>query len=484
MKKVLLLLAALIGWTASIHALVITPGKYYTIANRNDNNIYVKDLGEERIRMGALDDASYWEFISTGNPNRYYVKNKKTQRYAQLCSTSTGVEVQMGTEPVEYIIIDCSAKEGTDCFGLTTTNQTVQDFTYGAIGWNWKEGDIVQTFAAVAGTNHRSFWKLTQVELEAPAIDPNKFYTISNRNDNNIYVKDDKEEEIGMGSLDKAALWQFIPTETGNQYYVKNVLTGRYAQECSTSPEIAVKMGTEPVEYIIIDCSAKEGTVCFGLTTTNQTKQDFTNGAIGWNWRNDNVVQTFAAVAGTNHRSFWKLTPMDAHQIGESGYATYYTTKDIKILGAQAYIGSMNTPEYLTLTEIPDIPAHTAVVLKGSAYSIMDTQATTDVTTNILTGAVTTMSADGTQYCLANMEEGVGFYKVKTGTEIPQGKAYITISGEGNVKEFLGFYGDTSTGLLRNFTEKGHEAIYNLNGQRIQRWQKGIYIVDGKKILK
>ncbi len=207
MKKLLLVLFAAICAVQTISALTIESGQYYTIANRNDVNLYVKDTGADIIQMGALDDACYWQLISTGNEGCYYLKNKKTGRYAQQCSTTAEVNVTMGDSPVEYRVKECS-EEGTDMFGLTTTNQSNYEFTSGCIGWNWKNDNTVQTYAAVAGANHRSFWKLTLV-TPPMTISTNKVYTMSNRNDNNVYIKDNGGDELAMGALDNASLWQF-----------------------------------------------------------------------------------------------------------------------------------------------------------------------------------------------------------------------------------------------------------------------------------
>ncbi|MBQ8864672.1 MAG: hypothetical protein IJ020_00835 [Bacteroidaceae bacterium] len=152
MKKNLLLLFAVLCSVQSMFALTIESGQYYTIANRNDVNLYVKDTGVDIIQMGALDDACFWQLIATANNGCYYLKNKKTGRYAQQCSTSAEVNVTMGDSPVEYRVKECPA-EGTDMFGLTSTNQSNCEFTAGCIGWNWKGDNTVQTFAAAAGTN-------------------------------------------------------------------------------------------------------------------------------------------------------------------------------------------------------------------------------------------------------------------------------------------------------------------------------------------
>ena len=143
--------------------LTIEAGKTYTISNRNDNNLYVQDNGRKILETGAINERSYWKLVPSGNEDCYYIKNVVTGRYAQLCSTSTEVNITMGKKRVEYKILAAEA-EGTNCFGITSTNEANTNFTTGCIGWNLKGDNTVHTFFATEGTNHRSFWKLTEVE--------------------------------------------------------------------------------------------------------------------------------------------------------------------------------------------------------------------------------------------------------------------------------------------------------------------------------
>jgi hypothetical protein len=100
---------------------------------------------------------------------------------------------------------------------------------------------------------------------------------------------------------------------------------------------------------------------------------------------------------------------------------------------------------------------------------------------NVLKGAAEDIQAAG-KYVLAKPEgaEKAGFYKAETGT-IKAGKAYLEV--ESSVKAFF-FAGDDATGIAN--VEKAVEdgAIYNLAGQRVNKAQKGIYIINGKKVLK
>ena len=62
-------------------------------------------------------------------------------------------------------------------------------------------------------------------------------------------------------------------------------------------------------------------------------------------------------------------------------------------------------------------------------------------------------------------------------------KAYLALPSNG-VKGFAFGLEDDATGIqaIENAAENG--AIYNLAGQRINKMQKGINIVNGKKVLK
>ena len=483
MKKVLPLLFAAFCAAQTMFALTIEEGKYYTIRNFSSNSVaYMADnqLPDDRIEcVATVGESTYWQFVSTGNANCYYVKNYATGRYIQGYSGSEQM-VLMGNNPVEYQVQAFDNEGGR--FGFSVTTNSPHDFTSGTLGLNLhaesNQADCyAQSFAAVAGTNHRSFWTL---ELVTPpmVISTSKVYTMSNRNDNNVYIKDNGGEELAMGGLDNASLWQFEDAGSG-QFYVKNVKTGRYAQACSSETQVAITMGETPVAYVVVNCSNQEGKDCFGLTSADQANTAFTDGCVGWNWRADNIVQTFAAKAGTNHRSFWKFTEFEPQTISSAGYATYCASEDVVVLGAQAYKGSVSG-SYVSLAEVNDVPAGSAVVLKGNLFAVVAKTAESDMSGNDLVPS-TGITADGTHYILAEKNGKAGFYKAAAGTTIPAGKAYIT-SGAG-VKAFY-FDSDDATNIkdLKDVKDSDN-LIFNLSGQRLQKMQKGINIVNGKKVL-
>lgn len=309
-------------WARSVGlnvTLTIEAGRTYTISNRNDNALYVQDNGGDILKMGAINENSYWTFEPTGEMDCYYVRNVKTGRYVQMCATETEVNVKMGSTPVEYKVLSADV-EGIDCFGLASTNLDNTSFTSGCIGWNWKGDNTVQTFAAEAGTNHRSFWKLT----EAMVVDntdswplESRTFTIQNSASNSTaYIQDNEAEDgtIDCGStVNSTSHWTFERANGENNYhcyYIRNAETGRYIQGYLPVAQEKVLMGDGKVEYCVRNFT-QEGSA-FGMACTSNSPYVFTAGTIGLNLCGETTeeecyVQTYAAVAGTNHRSFWKL---------------------------------------------------------------------------------------------------------------------------------------------------------------------------------
>ena len=170
-------------------------------------------------------------------------------------------------------------------------------------------------------------------------------------------------------------------------------------------------------------------------------------------------------------------------EITEAGYATMYIPVAVSVPeGVEAFTGTIEIQGWLTLNPIgATIPAWEPVILKGVAgiYSFTPAADADNIADNVLKGASEDIQANG-QYILAQPEgEDVGFYKATTGT-IKAGKAYLESAS--GVKAFY-FAGDEATGIAEVENAVENRVIYNLAGQRLQKMQKGINIVNGKKIL-
>ena len=74
---------------------------------------------------------------------------------------------------------------------------------------------------------------------------------------------------------------------------------------------------------------------------------------------------------------------------------------------------------------------------------------------------------------------------MKTGVVIPAHKAYLLLNEAGAKSLTMVEMGDETTSVDSvTDSQEQSSAIYNLAGQRVEKMQRGIYIVNGKKVLK
>lgn len=190
------------------------------------------------------------------------------------------------------------------------------------------------------------------------------------------------------------------------------------------------------------------------------------------------------------------LSKCESVTVGSAGYTTYVAKNAISFPDAvTAYIATARSENTVTLTQKFSVPEGTAVVVKGSAgtYSLPTITSTpADVSNNRLQASTGSTTGDGnTIYALgvgkAGDNEGkVGFYLVGSGVTVPSGKAYLSVPA--GVKEFLTFTFDEATGISATIVDnepltKNNAQIFSISGQRLQKMQKGINIVNGKKVL-
>lgn len=133
------------------------------------------------------------------------------------------------------------------------------------------------------------------------------------------------------------------------------------------------------------------------------------------------------------------------------------------------------------------IPANTPVVVQiPMAYELPVSGIYVKGTPNagLLTGVYENTEAPVGSYVLQNHDGKVGFYRVASGKQptVTANHCYLTAPAS-NIKAFY-FNEDDATGIENVNINVNDGAIYNVAGQRINKIQKGINIINGKKILK
>ena len=183
--------------------------------------------------------------------------------------------------------------------------------------------------------------------------------------------------------------------------------------------------------------------------------------------------------------------------VTSAGFATYVPSYDLNFTGKtiEAYKVKVNTPGVATLTKVDNVPAGTPVLLyaKGGATEnipVMTGAAAFDDGTNDLvagTGAaVDTDGGDGTTNMILNNVGGnIGFY-FAAGQTVATNRAYLHIaSGMAPAASRMIFVFDGEATGIQSI-ENGKLSIdnyYDLQGRRVAQPTKGLYILNGKKVM-
>ena len=197
-------------------------------------------------------------------------------------------------------------------------------------------------------------------------------------------------------------------------------------------------------------------------------------------------------------------------QIGTTGYTTYYLeNENFKVpTGCTAYIITGVMPGNQAIVKAfgagKIIPKQTGFVLQGPANTTVTYQANVsgteeDVTSNLLVGTATEQqfSSVGHKYYIFAMGgQGPGFYKQGTrgGASIklkPHRAGLCLDEAVAPAKSFIIDFDAArreaeTTGIhgVRPEMQRRDNAVYDLQGRRVINPTHGIYIINGKKIIK
>ena len=178
---------------------------------------------------------------------------------------------------------------------------------------------------------------------------------------------------------------------------------------------------------------------------------------------------------------------------GTANYATFSSDKAVEFVDATVYAVNVENG-VLQLNEVTSkqVPAGTGVLLKSeketAPYFYIDEADA--IENNLLVPASLKVSGDYTFYKLAydnyEAKTGLGFYwGAENGGKftVKDGTAYLAVpvSNAAGVKGFL--LDGTPTAIEGVEAENNTDVIYNLSGQRVQKAQRGLYIVNGKKLM-
>ena len=218
----------------------------------------------------------------------------------------------------------------------------------------------------------------------------------------------------------------------------------------------------------------------------------FTTGAAG------NYVLTLANNGNTwmTNVSIFKAKSVDITIKAGRQYTAFSSSVALDF-SASELTAQIVTDENGTSQVVTKVPANTGVIV-GLAAATAEAKTvsvpvcageTDDVTANKLVAVVekTTVqqTADGMMNYVFGKKNGKeAFYKVlSAGMEIPANNAYLSVPAAAGAKDMIEFGGDTNSINAVEAADLMKGDIFNLQGQKVNRAQKGVYIVNGKKIV-
>ena len=231
------------------------------------------------------------------------------------------------------------------------------------------------------------------------------------------------------------------------------------------------------VYYVNYAKSGLSGNVCYNLYGNNATLTGITTAAAS-------VLTTPAHPTNV------------AVALGTNGYATYANNVyPLDLTSATAYKAAVDGEKVkFTLFE-QAVPAGTGMLVEGTPSTTVNlpiADASTAVAGNaflVNTSDAVFAAEDGyTYYAMMKDSDPLTFGTFNPATlAFPATKAYLKVAAGGGARLYAAFGDDETTGINSvqgsGLKVNGSEAVYNLQGQRVAAPQKGLYIINGKKVI-
>lgn len=329
--------------------------------------------------------------------------------------------------------------------------------------------------------------------LEIILPEEGKFYTITNQaTDRSGKTALTIEANGGLKGVDATAMdgvFQFV-NAGNNAFYLYSVERGTYLSTAeghgTQTQNFALATETSAAKSVALSRLA-DGVV--GITPNGGAMlhvESWYGQVVGWN-------ETAATKA-----SAWVISEPEyelSHtlSVGEAGWSTIvlgYNATIPTAEGFKAYTIASQEDGYVKLEEATGVlGANVPVLVNATAgdYEFAYTTEAATVTASGLAGTLYNKNITAEAYVLSKVNDVVGLYKAQLtdGTFLNNAnKAYYVPTSGSAAPMFSLERGEGTTSIENAQLTIDNVAIYDLTGRRVEKMEKGIYIVNGKKIIK
>ena len=210
------------------------------------------------------------------------------------------------------------------------------------------------------------------------------------------------------------------------------------------------------------------------------------------------VGNSISFVVGSQSRLYVEVygtsTKVINAKVGEYEWATLVSDKilDFTDTGVKAYLVTGHSGTAITKSDaLTTVPANTPLLLnadEGTYVIPVAASSSTVVSANLLkAGDGTPIAAEAgkTKYVLSVNGEAAQFKKITASNDatVPVGKAYLQFDEEISARELDIDINGFSTSIKNIKVGSDDNVYYDLQGRRVLYPTKGLYIVNGKKVL-
>ena len=277
-----------------------------------------------------------------------------------------------------------------------------------------------------------------------------------------------------------------MPLEAGADYMVE----AKYCAWADNSNNDFTLIIKKDGETVATKSYGKNGTACTTAGALKRVELNFTAETAG------NYVLSVGANGNTFMTDFImkKVVSTETVSVGPSGYATYVSGNDLDFTDTEikAYMAAVEDG-FVVLTPINKGRAGTPVVLYykgGNKEEAIPFASSTDTATGnqLVAGegkAVASDGGNGVVNCILNSVGGqIGFYRAN-GQMVAWNRAYLPVVANATRLDIR--FANETTGVSATLVKSDgvkSEQLFDLKGQRISSPKKGVYIQNGKKVVK
>lgn len=466
----------------------------FKVKNENKGKYLYSSANGANIEVNKdADEATLLSFQDVGNGRNNFVLPGNT--HAISSDTNTGVttlhSLAIATTNTGHLGFKAVFEEAPDFTALEAALQAAADYTIGTgMGQYSVANEETWTAAAAEAKAAHNNWtaaqiteKTTALTTPAPTLNmpASGFYRFigdshSKRDSKNYYMCTLGTPNSQLNYKDQADAYTIF------YYDAESNEANNWTHNITT-----YEGGFNLTDDETGNCTSVKNYVIDAAPTKGLYRIHYNTGTYLVDWGNSDIQTTTEA---TNDWIGWQIEAVEELPltIKATGYTTFSAPVAVTIpAGVTAYAVSAIGESSVTLTEVSgNVQAQTGLILykeNGGDITLPIAASGNAVAGNQLheNWKAHSFTADCGQYYLGTTGGQTGFYKQSAEGILAGHKAYLPAQSAA-VKAFLGFGFDTATGIEALDAQQS-VTIYDLSGRQLPRLQKGVNIVNGKKVI-